>query len=353
MNKRILIVDDSEIDRQILSNILSKDFEVTEADGGFMALEKMLDHEQSFDAVLLDISMPVLDGFSVMKIMQEKGLDSLPVILITAEATKENVLKASGYNVMGFIGKPFEAKMILKRIKELFSMPKEPKAPKVQEEEDWMNNQEASLIYASSLAELFQSYLKNHGRGDDAYARQEKLMMILLKTNRAMGMSFEPDEKQMVLIAKAAYLHDMGQMAIPDAILMKSQRTPEEEKIYWMHTELGAKMAQLNASPGCQFFVNVCSEFCKKHHNTSTGKKYMGRMRGKGVPFYTKLCVLSERFDQMFSKRPEFEHHQFVFVLNELMIETDFMDEDIRGLFYACEQEILSYYIRCYGKKVM
>lgn len=205
MKKEILIVDDSEIDRQILSNILWQDFHITEADSGYIGLEKMMDHSLHFDAVLLDVSMPILDGFSVMRIMQEKGIDSIPVILITAEATKENVLKAAGYNVTGFIRKPFDSKLILKRIHELFLMQEE------QEETGEINLAE-SLTYASGLVKLFKAYLKNQGRGDDSYVRQEKLMTLLLNAYGAAGGSLEPDETQTALIAKAAYLHDMGQM---------------------------------------------------------------------------------------------------------------------------------------------
>lgn len=348
MRKKILIVDDSEIDRQILSNILSPDFDITETDSGYKALEKMMNRALRFDAVLLDVSMPILDGFSVMQIMQEKGIDSIPVILITSEATKENVLKAAGYNVTGFIRKPFESKLILKRIRALFLMQEELEG----QEENRENNLEASLSYASGLVKLFKAYLKNHGWKDDSYVRQENLMSLLLKAYAAQGGSLAPDETQTVLIAKAAYLHDMGQMAVPDEILMKPNRTPDEERIYRTHTELGAKMAQLNTSPGCQFFVNICSEFCMNHHERSDGNGFPGQLQGKEISLYTRLCSLVERFDKMFSRRPEFEHHQFVFVLNELAVDKDFMDEDTKGLFSACEQDILSYYVSHYGKMV-
>lgn len=281
-----------------------------------------------------------------MRIMQEKGIDSIPVILITAEATKENVLKAAGYNVTGFIRKPFDSKLILKRIHELFLMQEE------QEETGEINLAE-SLTYASGLVKLFKAYLKNQGRGDDSYVRQEKLMTLLLNAYGAAGGSLEPDETQTALIAKAAYLHDMGQMAVPDEILLKSQRTPVEEMVYRTHTELGAKMAQLNTAPGCQFFVSICSEFCMHHHERSDGSGFPGQLQGKEISFYTRLCSLVERFDEIFSKRPEFEQHQFVFVLNELAVDKGFMDEEMSRLFYACETDILSYYNCHYGKKVM
>lgn len=89
------------------------------------------------------------------------------------------------------------------------------------------------------------------------------------------------------------------------------------------------------------------------HHERSDGSGFPGQLQGKEISFYTRLCSLVERFDEIFSKRPEFEQHQFVFVLNELAVDKGFMDEEMSRLFYACETDILSYYNCHYGKKVM
>lgn len=114
--KKLLIVDDSEIDREILKNILGDEFQIIEAYNGYDGLEIILKREGHLDGILLDVSMPVLDGFSVLRVMRENNIKYIPVFLITAEATKDNVVRAAEYNVSEFIVKPFERDKVLKRI---------------------------------------------------------------------------------------------------------------------------------------------------------------------------------------------------------------------------------------------
>ena len=124
-SKRLLIVDDSEIDRKILRNILSKYFEITEVENGYAALEIFTKRTSLFDAVLLDISMPVLDGFNVLDIMSENNIN-IPILLVTAEATASNVQHAAKYSVAGFISKPFEPKLILEKLSTILGIEKLP-----------------------------------------------------------------------------------------------------------------------------------------------------------------------------------------------------------------------------------
>ncbi len=120
--KNILIVDDSEVDRKVLEEILSHDFEVFQVNSGYAALNFLQDKEVSFDAVLLDISMPLLDGFSVLDLMEKYQIKEIPVFLITSEATLKNIQKAAQYNVAEFIRKPFDGNAILKRLKAKLGM---------------------------------------------------------------------------------------------------------------------------------------------------------------------------------------------------------------------------------------
>ena len=121
--KELLIVDDSEIDRQILKNILDKDFMIYEAENGFKGLEIMLDRHGKLDGVLMDLHMPVLDGFHVLEIMKEKGLYDIPIIIITAESTEKNLMKTVKYNIRDFICKPFEPTAIRNRLRTMYNIP--------------------------------------------------------------------------------------------------------------------------------------------------------------------------------------------------------------------------------------
>ena len=120
--KKLLIIDDSEIDREMLKNILHFDFYIYQAENGFKGLEMMIEKHRELDGVLLDLHMPVLDGFHVLEIMKEKKLLDIPVIIITAESTEENLQKTLPYCIRDFICKPFKPDAILKRLKTMYHL---------------------------------------------------------------------------------------------------------------------------------------------------------------------------------------------------------------------------------------
>ncbi len=115
--KRLLIVDDTEIDRIILRSILSADFEIDEADNGNTAFEYLITKGDTLNAVLLDISMPNIDGFDVLQFMKSKGITHIPVFLVTAEPTMDNVQRAIEHKIAGFIGKPFDREDLPRRLR--------------------------------------------------------------------------------------------------------------------------------------------------------------------------------------------------------------------------------------------
>ena len=117
--KTLLIVDDSEIDREILKNILLAEFNVIDVGSGSKAVEIFKTHsETKIDGMLLDIYMPVMDGFSVLDNMQRLGLHGFPIIMISADALKDNIIRAATYGVTAFIKKPFDKKVVLDKVKE-------------------------------------------------------------------------------------------------------------------------------------------------------------------------------------------------------------------------------------------
>ena len=118
IRKTVLIVDDSDADRGVLKNILRNGFNVLEAPSGFAALNVISEKKKELDAIFLDISMPVLDGFTILESMKEKKITNICVFMITSEATKENVEKAAGFHIAGFIKKPYDADDIIERVKQ-------------------------------------------------------------------------------------------------------------------------------------------------------------------------------------------------------------------------------------------
>ena len=119
-DKRILIIDDSEIDREILQNILMREYMVEVAEDGLKGLARLMKGSPEIDGILLDLHMPIIDGFGVLELLKENGITDIPVVVITAESTSENLYKAYPYNIKDFICKPYDQDTLLDRLKTAF-----------------------------------------------------------------------------------------------------------------------------------------------------------------------------------------------------------------------------------------
>lgn len=118
--KNLLIIDDSEIDRSILKNILIDDFTVFEASNGYDGLKQLIEKRNRIDGVLLDLHMPILDGFHVLELMKEHKIYNIPIVIVTSESTEENLVKTLPYLISDFICKPYDKEFIQKRMRTLF-----------------------------------------------------------------------------------------------------------------------------------------------------------------------------------------------------------------------------------------
>lgn len=119
-DKRILIIDDSEIDREMLQNILIWEYLVETAEDGLQGLERLLKGTPEIDGILLDLHMPIIDGFGVLELLKSNGITNIPVVIITAESTSENLYKTFPYNIADFICKPYDPDTLLDRLKIAF-----------------------------------------------------------------------------------------------------------------------------------------------------------------------------------------------------------------------------------------
>ena len=210
--KKILIIDDSEVDREVLKNILSEEFSTTEAENGSAGVEKILKEGNSLDAILLDVSMPVMDGFGVLKRMEENRLNNIPVFLITAEATRENVANAAQYHISGFIRKPYDRAEVLWRLETKLGM----LGRNSLTEEDIQE----TVKYIADLEGIYRRFLKNFGLDCGHYERMADLMEILL-----YGYFNDLDETDQIyvkLVSRAAFFCDIGNMLLPNNFKFKS-----------------------------------------------------------------------------------------------------------------------------------
>lgn len=345
-NKRLLIVDDSEIDRVVLCNILENDFEIIEAENGYEALEIIMDEQHYLSAILLDVSMPVLDGFDVLRLMNENKVRNIPVFLITAEATKANVEKAAQYNITEFVRKPFDSAEILRRLKTKLKIFFEA------DEEELVNiavltDEDISETekYIANLEHIYGNYLKNDAEEATRCKRVSELIKILLwqysRSAKGMGLTSANVE----IISKAAFLCNIGQMAVPGDIVKARTRNEADELAYQNHTLLGADIVNLNHSENCRYFLHICSDLCMHHHERYDGKGYPHRLAKDQLSDFAQMYRLLEEFDSLFFRYKEHNDLQFDFVMKELKWDSGSVRTDIFELLNSCKNAVINFYL--------
>ena len=347
IKKKLLIVDDSEIDREILKNILCGSFDIIEADNGYSGLEIILSGRPRLDAVLLDISMPVLDGFKVLQLMKENKIQDLPVVLITAEATKANVQKAMQYNVTTFISKPFEAQIIIERVSSILDVESDVKDESGAASHTFTDSDMYEInCYIASLDKVFKGYLKNTGRDTEHHDRVADLMEILLR-EYVHSIKSDLDIKHAAVISRAAEFYDIGLMTIPDTMIegMGSDDIQVGDKdIYKSHTTLGADLIWSNHSLACRYFVEICADMCMHHHERYDGKGYPHGFVGDDNSVYTQLCSIAVNFDKRFFPRSVHNARSLEMVTDELRLERGAFNTDLLDILDIARISIVSYY---------
>lgn len=332
--KKLLIVDDSEIDRMVLQSILWDEFDIIEANNGYEALEIILGKAEHLDAILLDVSMPVIDGFGVLKLMKENGINDIPVFLITAEATKDNVEKAAQYNISEFIGKPFERNIILSRLKAKLGIVIEHNLSETDIKE--------TNKYISDLKNVYNKYLLNFGKDSKHYERVSNLMKILLNKYAVITPDIELDRPEIDIISKAAYFYDIGNMLIPDERILK--RNTDSNNTYQNHTSSGSDIVRLNHSKHCEYFVHICSDMCNNHHEKYDGTGYPNNLSGDRISVYSQMCSLLDEFDKLFFQYNVYDEKRFDFVLNTLLQDKGAANPNLISLLASCRPNITVYY---------
>ncbi len=331
--KRILIVDDSEIDREVLRNMLDGEFEVSEANNGYSALDIILEKGERFDAVLLDVSMPFFDGISVLRVLRENNLQDVQIFMITVEATKENIEKASQYNIAEFIKKPFDRDEVLKRLKAKLGV--DAKVSLTREDIYEIRR------YISDLEFVYERYLSLSGKDKKKDVRREYLMKIMLEKASQKRMKVESDDFQIEMICKAAYLCNIGEMLIQN---ISAHTGSKEDDHYKQHTVMGADLLRLNYSKHCRRFVDICAEICLHHHERLDGKGYPHGSHGDNISIYAQICGLLEKFDGLFYGYSKHGTVQFDFVMNQLNEDTGLVSDKVLLLLKECKDDILKYY---------
>lgn len=335
-DRKILIIDDSEIDRLVLQAMLCDEYEIVEKSDGFSAIGFLMDENEKADAIFLDISMPEMDGFQVLQFMKNSEMDNIPVFLITSEATSDNVQKAAQYRIAGFIRKPFEREDIVRRLRIHLGI--------IEEYELTQEDVEETGLYMKELGTLLKRHLINFREDEEHYLRLSGLMKIFLTKYAQINDIPKLDKERIEIISRAGYFCDIGFMLVPSKTVRIFKPEGEDEDSYQHHTMLGAGMIGLNHSERCRYFVQVCKEICMHHHERYDGKGFPHRITGDHNQIYTQICRLADRFDSYYMKYQEYNDRQFDCAVSDMERDRGFVSGATLALLTECREDINWFY---------
>ncbi|MDE6435715.1 MAG: response regulator [Lachnospiraceae bacterium] len=306
--QKILIVDDEEVNRTLLEVMFQEEYDIIQACNGKEAIEQ-IEKNDDIVLILLDVIMPVMDGFGVLEYMKSEELNAhVPVILITSETIRDSEDKAYSYGVADVIHKPFYPDIVKRRagnIIELYQSRHQMEI-RLKEQEEQLHaqhkkiqeNNEFMIDALSSVVEFRSSETGEHIRRIKYFTR------ILLKYLNKYFPEYGLTKVQVDEIARASALHDIGKIGIPDAILLKPARlTTEEFEVMKTHTTIGCDILERFRERQTDEFYKYCYEICRWHHERWDGNGYPDHLEGDEIPISAQIVSIADVYDALISER--------------------------------------------------
>ena len=298
----ILIVDDSELDREILSSMLSDHFQILTASCGEECVEILRRCGSKLLLILLDIVMPGMSGFDVLSYMnRHSAIDEIPVIMISGENSEQYIRRAYSMGVSDYISPPFDSKVVYQRIYNIIKL-----HFRQRKLISFLAKQARAKEYNSrTLIDILSQVIEfRNGESGDHVRHVRKITEILLECVITKTDAYNLSWQDRSLIATASMLHDIGKTAIDEAILNKPGRLTEAEyKTVKNHTVLGAVLLSQIHDYENEKLMKTAIEICRWHHERYNGKGYPDRLCGEEIPISAQVVSLADAYDALTGKR--------------------------------------------------
>lgn len=305
----ILIVDDKEVNRAILRDMFQDRYDILEAENGQEALELIEEHPKDIAVILLDIIMPVMNGFELLEILNYKDMMFYtPVVLITGDTSRESEKKGYDYGIADMVVKPFDPHVVRRRVyniielyaykRQLESMVESQTAILVEQAEKLKQSNNQIIDTMSTIVEF---------RNLESGQHVNRIKLFTKKLAEKVAQKYPEyalDEQSIAIITSASAMHDVGKIVIPDSILLKPGRlTGEEFETMKTHTTKGCEIVNLVNGLESESYYKAGYEICRYHHERYDGRGYPEGLQGEDIPISAQIVSIADVYDALVSDR--------------------------------------------------